>query len=377
MKLLRSAALLAALAACQDSGSTPLPFDPLLEVSGQSGSGQVYTSTNSPAGNAVLVFDRAADGSLTPAGSFPTGGTGTGGGLGNQGAVLLHLSNTHLLVVNAGSNEVSSFRVREDGSLRLINTVSSGGTTPVSVTAYLRTVYVLNAGGTGNIVGFRLSSGGALSMIPGSSRALSSPAAGGAQIQFARRGRVLVVTEKATNNISTYVVGNGGLASGPTVTASNGQTPFGFAIAGSGLLVVSEAFGGAPDASALSSYEVNTNGSINLISGTVGTTETAACWVVITADGKFAYTTNTASNSISGYRLSQGTLALLDADGVTATSDASPIDIALTGNSGFLYALNTSGHTLTGYAVNADGSLSPVPTGVAGLMAGTNGLAAN
>ena len=40
--------------------------------------GAVYTLTNSAAGNAVAIFNRAADGTLTPAGSVSTGGLGTG-----------------------------------------------------------------------------------------------------------------------------------------------------------------------------------------------------------------------------------------------------------------------------------------------------------
>ena len=34
--------------------------------------GAVYTLTNSPFGNAVAAFDRAADGTLTPAGTYAT-----------------------------------------------------------------------------------------------------------------------------------------------------------------------------------------------------------------------------------------------------------------------------------------------------------------
>ena len=40
--------------------------------------GVVYALSNDPAGNAVVAFARAPDGTLSPAGSFPTGGTGTG-----------------------------------------------------------------------------------------------------------------------------------------------------------------------------------------------------------------------------------------------------------------------------------------------------------
>ncbi len=51
--------------------------------------GEVYSLTNSPAGNAVKAFDRGGNGSLNPDGTFATGGTGTGGGLGNQDALVL------------------------------------------------------------------------------------------------------------------------------------------------------------------------------------------------------------------------------------------------------------------------------------------------
>src|SRR5438132_218855 len=92
--------------------------------------GAVYTSTNAPTGNAVLVFDRAASGSLAPAGSFATGGTGTGGGLGNQGAVALSDDHRLLFAVNAGSNQVTSFEVTPHG-LRRADLVASGGVEPV------------------------------------------------------------------------------------------------------------------------------------------------------------------------------------------------------------------------------------------------------
>jgi len=61
----------------------------LLMAERQSFAGSVYTMTNSAEGNEVLVFSRSADGSLTPAGAFATGGFGTGGGLGNQSGVIL------------------------------------------------------------------------------------------------------------------------------------------------------------------------------------------------------------------------------------------------------------------------------------------------
>jgi 6-phosphogluconolactonase len=74
--------------------------------------GAVYALTNSPAGNAVLVYDRSADGSLLPAASYPTGGTGNGAGLGSQGAVIVSDDGYLLFAVNSGSHSISSFRIR-------------------------------------------------------------------------------------------------------------------------------------------------------------------------------------------------------------------------------------------------------------------------
>ncbi|MFN2397162.1 MAG: lactonase family protein [Gemmatimonadaceae bacterium] len=365
------------VAACSDTKQITEPLAPdQSEVSNQSGGGgAVYTSTNSPEANEVLVFPRAANGSLGAPVAFATGGLGTGGGLGNQDAVVLTSDTRRLLVVNAGSNEVSVFGV-DDKGLKLLDRVSSGGATPVSIAVRRRLVYVLNAGGTGNITGFRLDTKGKLLPIPNSTRPLSSPAAGAAQVSFSPVANVLVVTEKATNVISTYRIVDGGLTVGPNVQPSVGATPFGFAFRKNGTLVVSEAFGGAPDASALSSYNVSSMGTLSVISPSVGTTETAACWVVITSNGRFVYTSNTGSNTISGYRLSpSGELRLLDADGVTATTMAAPIDLALTRSSRYLYSLDSGSGAISAFSVEIDGSLTPI-SGAAGLPAGANGLAA-
>ncbi len=383
--LWRVAAVIAGVVAagCADAGN---PAEPLIapafareaqdDGDGSASAGAVYVASNAVTGNQVLVFERAGNGKLSGPSLFATGGVGTGGGLGNQGGVVLSENHRWLLVVNAGSGELSLFRVKRKG-LELIDRVSSGGLRPVSVTVRGRLVYVLNAGGTGNISGFVVRAGGTLQPLANSTRPLSSAAAGAAQVEFSPDGRVLVVTEKATNVISTYTVGSDGRATGPDPQPSIGATPFGFAFGSRGTLVVSEAFGGAPGASALSSYRVADGGALDVISPSVGTTETAACWVVITRNGRFAYTSNTGSGTISGYRLgAAGQLSLLDAGGVTATTGAGPIDLALAGNSRYLYSLNSGAGTISAFQVGADGSLAPI-TGASGLPAGANGMAAH
>ena len=157
---------------------------------------------------------------------------------------------------------------------------------------------------------------------------------------------------------------------------SVGATPFGFAFSERGVRVVSEAFGGAPAASALSSYRLGDRGALRVVSPSAGTTETAACWVVITNNQRFAYTSNTGSGTITGYLLDgDGRLHILDADGVTATSGAGPIDLALSRNSRFLYSLDGGSGSVSGFRVGADGSLSSLMA-VTGVPAGANGLAA-
>lgn len=345
-----------------------------------SDSGAVFTMDNSTNGNSVLAFQRAADGSLTPAGSFPTGGAGTSGGLGNQGGVLLTRDGRWLFACNAGSHEISVFAVTPHG-LALTDKVGSAGRRPVSLDLHRNLLYVLNAGGgagdADNITGF-IFAFGKLFRYPGSTRALSAANTGPAQVSFTRDGDVLVVTEKATGVIDTFTVGDDGLVDDHKMFASPVPTPFGFTVGREGRIFVSEANGGAANASSVSSYEVSDDGDLATISGSVPTTETAACWVVLTRNERYAYASNTGSGTLSGYRVSNdGALQLLNADGITGTTGAGskPIDLALTRDSRYLYSLNSGNGTVSAFRVNANGSLQALP-GLSGLPAGANGLAA-
>jgi 6-phosphogluconolactonase (cycloisomerase 2 family) len=345
-------------------------------VRGDAGPGTVYTLSNAAGGNAVLAFHRNADGSLEAPIAYPTGGTGTGGGLGNQGAVTLTRDGRWLAAVDAGSDEVTLFRVHARG-LTLASRAPSGGDRPISVTVHGDLLYVLNNGGTANVTGFRFAPSGTLTPLAGSTRPLSAAAPNASQVQFSPDGGRLVVTEKATNRLVTYAVGRDGVAGLPSSQASAGQTPFGFGFTRQGLLLVSEAFGGAPDASAVSSYRPGSGLAYGVVSASVGTTETAACWLVVSRDDRFAYTTNTASGTITGYAIGgDGSLSLLDADGRTGVTGAGsgPIDAGISSGGRFLYALNGANQTISVFAVGGDGSLSPLAS-VPGLPAGANGLA--
>ena len=377
VRLSRFALLVIAAAACgreATSPNGPIPRSPSLSQSG-SDVGAVYTQSNSAAGNAVIVFGRSADGALTPAGSFATLGNGTGAGLGSQGAVTLSDDGEFLFAVNAASNTITSFAV--DGtSLTRVSTVPSGGTLPISITVHENLLYVLNAGGVENITGFTISPSGALTQLAGSSRPLSGTGVGPAQVGFDPSGSALVVTEKNTNRIDVYAVGSNGYASAPVINPSAGQTPFGFAFNQQGVLIVSEAFGGAVDASAVSSYTLGANGAVNVVSASVPTTETAACWVAVTNNGKFAYAANTGSASVTGYQVRNAQVEILDADGKTGTTGTTPIDAAVSRNSQYLYTLTAGSHAISAFAVRQDDGSLTNAGGADGLPVGTVGLAA-
>ena len=138
-----------------------LASDPLsTEAKRGSRRGAVYAMTNDIEANAVVTYARASDGMLTLVGTVATGGQGgivdpphPVDALGSQNSLILSANNKWLFAVNAGSDEISVFRVRRSG-LKLVDKVDSGGMFPVSLTLHKRLLYVLNSGGDGNITGF-------------------------------------------------------------------------------------------------------------------------------------------------------------------------------------------------------------------------------
>src|SRR4051812_39304382 len=337
---------------------------------GSDTTGAVYTLTNSTAGNAVAVFDRAPDGSLTPAGTYATGGLGTGAGLGSAGSIVVSADGRYVLAVNAASDTVSAFAADRDG-LELLNTVASGGDNPTSVTERHGLVYVLNAG-SGTISGLELQKAG-LTPLAGSTQALSPGAAVPSQIQFSRKGTALVVTERGSNTIDTFAVDRDGYASAPVWTPSTGGAPFGFDFDNKGHLIVSDANAG-PGESAATSYGIADDGSLSLVTGPVLTHQGAACWLVVAKDGRHAYTANAGSGSISRFTVAHdGSLALVDSTQLGAASH--PLDESVTENGRFLYVLADGRHQVQGFRIAPDGSLEPVAS-AGGLPIGAAGIAA-
>ncbi len=322
------------------------------------------TETNAADANALLFYSREASGALSLAAQIATGGAGLGAGLSAQGAIAR--DGRWLFAVNAGSNDVSTFDLASNPPA-LVGLSASGGTQPVSVTARGPLVYVLNAGGAGNVAGFAVDAKGSLHAIG------TSPLSGSdvtpTDVAFAPDGATLVVTEKVTSVIDTYAVGAGGDLRGPVVTASNGPAPFGFDFGPDGELFVSEAAD-----SAASAYAIVGRTRLASISASVLDGQSAACWLVAAPDGQHVFTANAGNGTLSSYRVGvAGRLRLESGVAASQAPTSHPVDMAFAPSGETLYSLANAG-TLTTYAVDG-GRLTQVGA-VAGLPASVTGLVA-
>jgi 6-phosphogluconolactonase (cycloisomerase 2 family) len=342
-------------------------------------SGTLYTADNASAGNHVLVITRSK-GEMSVTATYGTSGLGLGtaNGLGSQGSLLLSPDSHWLFVCNAGSGEISVFETLPGGDLQLTDKVPSGGGQPVSLALNGSLLYVLNvASGTNddNITAFHFGCGN-LTMLADSSRALSAANTTPTQVSFSRGGDALVVTEKISGMIDTWAVGRDGLATNHQVFASEGVWPFGFAVGRGDRIFVSEADAGAADASSVSSYNLKETGALSVISAKVATQQTAACWLVLTDNGSYAYTANAGSATISGFRVSpNGSLELLQKEGFPATTGMHPADMAFSHDGLELFSLNNGDGTVSAFGIKANGSLKPM-SGLTGLPTTSAGLAA-
>jgi 6-phosphogluconolactonase (cycloisomerase 2 family) len=272
--------------------------------------GAVFVMTNAVEKNEVIAYQRGAGGRLQETGRFATGGRGSGGNndpLESQGSLKLSQDHTLLFAVNAASGSVSVFSVH-GSQVSLVDKVISGGSEPNAVAQNGNLVYVSNAGGSSSVVGFRLDHSN-LTQIPNSTRFLSTNNSGAGGLAFSPDGRFLVVVERLTNDIDVFSVQADSTLSPIVVNPSEGPGAFSVSFAPNGAALVSETGpSGVPNGSAISSYEIATNGTLSPISTSVPTLGAANCWNVVTPDGSFVYTSNAGSSTISGFAIAIGNL---------------------------------------------------------------------
>ena len=345
--------------------------------------GAVFVMNNSAARNEVISFVRAADGSLQQAGTFATGGRGTGGvtdPLESQGSLTLSADHSLLFAVNGGSSEISVFQVHRS-HLALVDKELTGGAEPNAVAQHGGLVYVLNVGGSSNVVGFTVRANGQLNRIANSIRFLTTNNSEGASLAFSPNGEFLAVTERATNNIDVFQVRPDGTLAPIVVNTDSQPGSFSLSFAPNGVALVSETGpAGGSDASTISSYSILANGTLSPISAGVATLGNANCWNAATPNGRWVYVSNAASSTISGFHIgTDGSLTPIGATilGINPTG-AGNLDIAATADSQFLYSLNSGNGTIGVFRIEQEGgalvNLSEDP--VISAEAGFNGIAA-
>jgi hypothetical protein len=338
----------------------------------------VFVQTDNLAGNQVVSYHRAADGTLSLAGTYATGGLG--GQL--SGSVVDHLASQGslgydratglLFAVNAGSDTVSVFAASGD-RLALRQVIGSGGVFPVSVAVRGGLVYVLNALGGGTLQGFRVAFG-RLVPIPGSARSLGlNPAASPqftntpGQVAFSPPGTQLIVTTKANgNDIDVFGVGpDGRLSPSPVVNAEPGTVPFAIAFDPAGHLVIADA-----GTNALSTFALSPAGTLTALDS-VGTGQTATCWVA--SDGDLEFASNAGSATVSGYLDHAG--GQLTLAGQTPT-DPGTVDAAVTPSGRFVYVQTGGNGVVDEFALGSGGSLTEIGHATVAGAAGGEGIVA-
>jgi 6-phosphogluconolactonase (cycloisomerase 2 family) len=352
----------AAVTAAAVTGLATPAFASTSSPAGAAGSHAVFVQTDNTAGNRVVAYQRAADGALTRAGSYATGGRGgvLAGSIvdhtASQGSLAYDPRHALLYAVNAGSNTVSVFAVHGT-RLTLREVLGSGGSFPVSVAVRGDLVYVLNALNGGSVQGYRIL-GSFLAALPGSHRALgldpnatpqftTTPG----QVAFTPDGTQLVVTTKGNgNDIDVFGVGFAGyLSATATVNSDPGAVPFAIAFDARGHLVIAEA-----GTNALATFGLARNGTVTLLDRTP-TGQAATCWVTLA--GSFLFASNAGSASESGFTSSAGgQLSLL---GTTAT-DPGAVDATSAAGGRFLYVQTGGNGIVDEFSVAANGGLAKI-----------------
>ncbi len=351
-------------------GGTPGPFGP-------GGDPTVFVQNDNVAGNQIVTYDRAANGTLTQAGVFDTGGLGgvLAGSevdhLASQGSLTYDPTDGLLYAVNAGSNTISVFAVLGD-HLALRQVIGSGGTFPVSIAARGSLVYVLNGLDGGSVQGYAQLSGH-LVALPGSNRPLGLNRTEGpqfthspGQVAFSPDGQQLIVTTKDNgNDIDVFQVDPfGQLSPTPVVNSEPDTVPFGVTFDQDGNLVIAESAG------AIASFRLNGNGRVTLLDA-VPSGQLATCWVVRAGD--VFYTSNPGSASLSAFLSSDGG-ALLTALGNT-TTDGGTVDATVSADGRFLYVQTGAAGDVDEFAIGAGDALSEIGSVTVPGAVGGEGIA--
>lgn len=163
--------------------------------------------------------------------------------------------------------------------------------------------------------------------------------------------------------------------------AAQAAGPFGseFSPANPAHLYVSNAHGGAGNGS-VSAFNVTSSGTLSSIgSSPYPDGQTAPCWVEISHDGRYLFTVNTGSTTISSYGIrADGSLSYSSTTGFKSGGSTRPFDARLDPAGTNLYVVDAAIGKVTAFAVSG-GTLSELAQSPFALPAGATpfGIAVN
>jgi hypothetical protein len=340
--------------------------------------GAVYTMSNGPYMNQVIIHTLTANGQLSTIGMINTNGTGVNitaaDTLFSQGALMVY--SNYLFVVNPGSNSLSMFMIKpSDGTqLTLLSVQSTNGWYPVSVTVNNMYACVLTGGNITGIRCFTYNSSG-LFIVPSFDRNLTSyisqsvppmgPPQTMSEILFSADNLSLIISVKGFNATSQgyllfYSLSNNSttLALSPTqVTPTNAVLPFAMTLVGmNGLLITDPGAQGVLTLSYSSTSGMINNSMLTPINASLAG---ALCW-------------STYSPTIGNYYVIGASTATIVELNLNFTN-ASPVTIVqyyqLPNNTGaldttvvtlagkdYLYVLGTTAHVISSYQLRSAGN---------------------
>ncbi len=311
----------------------------------------VISSTNDSIQNEIVGYRRNSNGKLDSLFTLSTFGKGINGPLRSQNSMLWTKEGKFLLVCNAGSNDVSVFKI--DGeNVTFLNKYSSGGQTPVSITQYKDFIYVLNSGHHGILSGFKITQDGTLNPIPGINIEVDTMVSGPAQASFTCDGSGIIITCRSSNKIIGFQMSKDGIPVGKTSISSNTEVPYGFDLDEDGKIFVTEA-----KQSGISVYQWKNGKELEKLFDLSKDLHTAACWIKLTKDRKYAFVADADPKNIAGFQIAKtGQCTLIKSDGKSSSTENTPTELTIVDDQ-FLYVSSIRNSAIEVYQIDGSGNL--------------------
>jgi 6-phosphogluconolactonase (cycloisomerase 2 family) len=385
--------------------------------------GNLYMQTNEVA-NAIIHYHWSANGALAEVERVATGGAGSGelspiyhtkrpNDFEGAGSVILTPDRRFLFVTNGGDNSVSSFAVDREGRLTLVDrretgNTQNGGAKSMAYDPSSRTLFVVHTFGPDHLRLMSVDGEGKLTPRPERysvntidwpnrvpTMAVLSPDGkllfvgttfdelptrknpDGSLILWIpqKDGALHVIASNAPDpdGIVVFPVGEDGALGAPSFHDARGASPFYIAFLHNrpDTFVVGYAVGNG-----VSIGEVEANGKIT-VSAPV-TLDTSAgrpselCWLAVSPNDRWVFTTNFGYSDISSYRINDNVLSIakdpaspkVPGDGTFRAIDgvvsSGPSDSWISPDGAYVYQIYGNASKLVGYATKPDGSLDEV-----------------